>query len=125
MELSTLTSVAGWSVSAVSGSVTIMAVFIAVYAAILQKSMSKKLKEEIAEKAHNKLDKALKNPSILKSFINTIVENDEFKNRFSNLIDVQIENILDSRDIADNRIYSDSIDNDDIIIKFKTKKEKQ
>ncbi|PAF51990.1 hypothetical protein [Helicobacter sp. 13S00477-4] len=122
MEFSTLASVAGWSVGAVSLCVTFMAVFVAIYAIFLQRSMSKKLKEEIIQKADKKLNKALEEPAILEKFIKAIIASEDFRTRIASMVDIQIENILDSRATLEDKNLVHMV-NEDIINKFNSKKE--
>ena len=72
------------------------------------------------------LDKVSNNPEVLEKFIQNVIEKEEFKNRFLNLIEIEIENILDSREsnsIA-NSENNDIIDNEydeNVRVKFKNK----
>lgn len=109
MEIPTLIGIAGWSVATVSALATIMTIVIAGFGIYFQKSLSKTAKNEIIAKAKKELDKALKDPIILENFIKLVVESENFKNRFSDFINIEVNNALESRETLNNSKYE--IDN--------------
>lgn len=87
----------GVTISAMGVFIAITTIVVSCVAIYIQKSSIKKNEQEFKEHFDKMLDKASKDPLVLQNFIKCIVEKDEFKERFLDLIRTETENILDSR----------------------------
>lgn len=126
METTTIMTMMGITITVIGAVATIMTIIIGGYAIYLQRSLSKKTNEEFIEHFENMLDNVSNNPQILERFIQSVIEKDEFKNCFLSLIEIEIENILDSRESgsianSENNDIIDNKENEDIKVKFKNK----
>lgn len=98
METSTLMTIIGVCVAIITGIATILALFIGIYAIILQKSLIKRNKHELQEYLEKLLKSTIDDPIIFNKFIDSIINKDEFKNKFLTLIETEIENMLETRE---------------------------
>lgn len=87
----------GVTISAMGVFIAITTIVVSCVAIYIQKSSIKKNEQEFKDHFDKMLDKASKDPLVLQNFIKCIVEKDEFKERFLDLIRTETENILDSR----------------------------
>lgn len=126
METTSLMTMMGITITVIGAVATIITIAVGGYALYLQINLSKKTNEEFNKHFYKMLDKVSNNPEVLEKFIQNVIEKEEFKNRFLNLIEIEIENILDSREsnsIA-NSENNDIIDNEydeNVRVKFKNK----
>lgn len=98
MEISTILTLMGVCVAIVSGVATIITIVVGGYALYIQNVLAKRSKQEFQESFNKMLDEVSKDPLILEKFMDSIVQRHEFKNRFLELIHVEIENILQNKD---------------------------
>lgn len=98
METSTLMTIIGVCVAIITGIATILALFIGIYAIILQKSLIKRNKHKLQEYLEKLLKSTTDDPIIFNKFIDSIINKDEFKNKFLTLIETEIENMLETRE---------------------------
>lgn len=126
METTTIMTMMGITITVIGAVATIITIAVGGYALYLQINLSKKTNEEFNKHFYKMLDKVSNNPEVLEKFIQNVIEKDEFKNRFLNLIEIEIENILDSRESgsianSENNDIIDNKENEDIKVKFKNK----
>lgn len=126
METTTIMTMMGITITVIGTVATIMTIIIGGYTIYLQINLSKKTNEEFNKHFYKMLDKVSNNPEVLEKFIQNVIEKDEFKNRFLNLIEIEIENILDSRESgsianSENNDIIDNKENEDIKVKLKNK----
>lgn len=98
MQTSEILTLMGVCVAIISGVATIITIGVGGYALYIQNVLAKRSKQEFQESFNKMLDEVSKDPSILDKFIDSIVQRDEFKNHFLELIHVEIKNILQSKD---------------------------
>lgn len=91
----------GVTIAAMGVFIAITTIVVSCVAIYIQKSSIRKNEQEFKAHFDKMLDKASKDPMILENFIKCIIENDEFKKRFLDLIHTETENILDSRQTAE------------------------
>lgn len=101
MDNSTLITVMGVCIAIITGIATIITLVVGFYAIYLQRTLVNKTKQEFQEHFHKMLDMASQDPSVLQNFIKCVVEKEEFKDRFLELIRIETENILDSRQVIE------------------------
>lgn len=126
METTTIMTMMGITITVIGAVATIITIAVGGYALYLQINLSKKTNEEFNKHFYKMLDKVSNNPEVLEKFIQNVIEKDEFKNRFLNLIEIEIENILDSRESgsianSENNDIIDNKENEDIKVKLKNK----
>lgn len=126
MGTTTIMTMMGITITVIGAVATIITIAVGGYALYLQINLSKKTNEEFNKHFYKMLDKVSNNPEVLEKFIQNVIEKDEFKNRFLNLIEIEIENILDSRESgsianSENNDIIDNKENEDIKVKFKNK----
>ena len=126
MTIENLMTMISIAITVIGAVATIITIAVGGYALYLQINLSKKTNEEFNKHFYKMLDKVSNNPEVLERFIQNVIEKEEFKNRFLNLIEIEIENILDSREInsvanSENNDIIDNEDGEDIKVKFKNK----
>lgn len=97
MNTGEVVSLMGTTIAGIGVVATLITIVVGGYAIYLQRALSKQSKLEFKEQVDKMLSTASKDPMILENFIKCIVEKDEFKERFLDLIRTETENILDSR----------------------------
>ncbi|RDU70103.1 hypothetical protein CQA62_01455 [Helicobacter cholecystus] len=97
LNASEVASLMGITISAMGVFIAITTIVVSCVAIYIQKSSIKKNEQEFKEHFDKMLDTVSQNPMVLENFIKCIVEKDEFKKRFLDLIRTETENILDSR----------------------------
>ena len=126
MTIENLMTMISITITVIGAVATIITIAVGGYALYLQINLSKKTNEEFNKYFYKMLDKVSNNPEVLERFIQNVIEKEEFKNRFLNLIEIEIENILDSRESnsvanSENNDIIDNEDGEDIKVKFKNK----
>lgn len=126
MTIENLMTMISIAITVIGAVATIITIAVGGYALYLQINLSKKTNEEFNKHFYKMLDKVSNNPEVLERFIQNVIEKEEFKNRFLNLIEIEIENILDSRESnsvanSENNDIIDNEDSEDIKVKFKNK----
>lgn len=126
METTSLMTMMGITITVIGAVATIITIAVGGYALYLQINLSKKTNEEFNKHFYRMLDKVSNNPEVLEKFIQNVIEKEEFKNRFLHLIEIEIENILDSRESnsianSENNDIIDNEDDKDVRVKFKNK----
>lgn len=126
MTIENLMTMISIAITVIGAVATIITIAVGGYALYLQINLSKKTNEEFNKHFYKMLDKVSNNPEVLERFIQNVIEKEEFKNRFLNLIEIEIENILDSRESnsvanSENNDIIDNEDGEDIKVKFKNK----
>ena len=124
MTIENLMTMISIAITVIGAVATIITIAVGGYALYLQINLSKKTNEEFNKHFYKMLDKVSNNPEVLERFIQNVIEKEEFKNRFLNLIEIEIENILDSRESnsvanSENNDIIDNEDGEDIKVKFK------
>lgn len=126
MTIENLMTMISIAITVIGAVATIITIAVGGYALYFQINLSKKTNEEFNKHFYKMLDKVSNNPEVLERFIQNVIEKEEFKNRFLNLIEIEIENILDSRESnsvanSENNDIIDNEDGEDIKVKFKNK----
>ncbi|TXJ38175.1 hypothetical protein EPJ70_08790 [Brachyspira aalborgi] len=126
METTSLMTMMGITITVIGAVATIITIAVGGYALYLQINLSKKTNEEFNNYFYKMLDKVSNNPEVLEKFIQNVIEKEEFKNRFLHLIEIEIENILDSRESnsianSENNDIIDNEDDENVRVKFKNK----
>ncbi|WP_302366950.1 hypothetical protein [Brachyspira aalborgi] len=126
METTSLMTMMGITITVIGAVATIITIAVGGYALFLQINLSKKTNEEFNNYFYKMLDKVSNNPEVLEKFIQNVIEKEEFKNRFLHLIEIEIENILDSRESnsianSENNDIIDNEDDENVRVKFKNK----
>lgn len=126
METTSLMTMMGITITVIGAVATIITIAVGGYALYLQINLSKKTNEEFNKHFYKMLDKVSNNPEVLEKFIQNVIEKEEFKNRFLHLIEIEIENILDSRESnsianSENNDIIDNEDDENVRVKFKNK----
>lgn len=126
METTSLMTMMGITITVIGAVATIITIAVGGYALYLQINLSKKTNEEFNKHFYRMLDKVSNNPEVLEKFIQNVIEKEEFKNRFLHLIEIEIENILDSRESnsianSENNDIIDNEDDENVRVKFKNK----
>lgn len=126
METTSLMTMMGITITVIGAVATIITIAVGGYALYLQINLSKKTNEEFNKHFYKMLDKVSNNPEVLEKFIQNVIEKEEFKNSFLHLIEIEIENILDSRESnsianSENNDIIDNEDDENVRVKFKNK----
>lgn len=126
METTSLMTMMGITITVIGAVATIITIAVGGYALYLQINLSKKTNEEFNKHFYKMLDKVSNNSEVLEKFIQNVIEKEEFKNRFLHLIEIEIENILDSRESnsianSENNDIIDNEDDENVRVKFKNK----
>lgn len=126
METTSLMTMMGITITVIGAVATIITIAVGGYALYLQINLSKKTNEEFNKHFYKMLDKVSNNLEVLEKFIQNVIEKEEFKNSFLHLIEIEIENILDSRESnsianSENNDIIDNEDDENVRVKFKNK----
>lgn len=103
MNTGEVVSLMGTTIAGIGVVATLITIFVGGYAIHLQRVLSKQSKQEFKEHFDKMLDSVSRDPLVLQNFIKCIVERDEFKERFLELIRTETENILDSRQTSESK----------------------
>lgn len=98
LTISEVVSLMGVTIAGIGVCATLITIGVSLYAIITQRALSKRLESEFKTKFDDMLMKIADDPVKLEQFIEMVVSKEQFKERFLGLMQVEIENILDSRE---------------------------
>ncbi|MWV61664.1 hypothetical protein DCO58_08355 [Helicobacter saguini] len=98
LTISEVVSLMGVTIAGIGVCATLITIGVSLYAIITQRALSKRLESEFKTKFDDMLMKIADDPVKLEQFIEMVVSKEQFKERFLGLMQIEIENILDSRE---------------------------
>lgn len=98
LSISEVVSLMGVTIAGIGVCATLITIGVSLYAIITQRALSKRLESEFKTKFDDMLVKIVDDPAKLEQFVEMVVNKEQFKERFLVLMQVEIENILDSRE---------------------------